>query len=154
APIHLGVRRLAIIDLTTGRQPIFNETRTIAVVFNGTIFNYIELRDDLKRRGHHFATESDTEVIVHAYEEYGTECLRLFNGMFAFALWDGPQQRLFMARDRLGEKPLFYARCGERFLFASEIKSLLTEIPAQPALDDDFWTLETAVGSRTLFRGI
>ncbi len=152
--MHLGMRRLAVIDLTTGRQPIFNEDKTVAVVFNGEIFNYIELREELKQRGHEFYTQTDTEVIVHAYEEWGTDCLAHFNGMFAFAVWDEQRQRLFMARDRLGEKPLYYARHDGRFLFASEIKSLLKEMPAQPQLDDEFWILETVNAPRTMFRGI
>lgn len=153
-PMHLGMRRLAVIDLATGRQPMFNEDKSVAVVFNGEIFNYIELRAELKLRGHVFRTQSDTEVIVHAYEEFGPHCLAHFNGMFAFALWDRPRQQLFLARDRLGEKPLYYAQHGGRFLFASEIKSLLSEIPAEPMLDEEYWTLESVNAPRTMFRGI
>src|SRR5690349_1253796 len=98
--VALGHRRLSIIDLESGHQPITNETATIWIVFNGEIYNYQPLREELLARGHTFATQSDTEVIIHAYEEYGPECVKRFNGMFAFALWDEPNQRLFLARDR------------------------------------------------------
>jgi len=130
-PLAMGMRRLSIIDLEGGNQPIYNEDRSIAVVFNGEIYNYIELRQDLLERGHRFATSSDTEVIVHAYEEFGEGFLERLNGMFGIALWDGRSQTLFLARDRMGVKPLYWARCGSRILFASELKSLLT----CPALD-------------------
>lgn len=130
-PVGLGSRRLSIIDLTTGDMPVYNEDGSIAIVFNGEIYGYIELRDELERRGHQFKTRSDTETIVHAYEEYGPACLEHLNGMFAFALWDGRKQELFIARDRVGEKPLFYAEVGDRLIFASEIKALLQD-PACP----------------------
>jgi len=149
--VQLGVRRLRIIDLVTGSQPMFNEDRSIVVVFNGEIFNFQDLRDELKDR-HEFKTKSDTEVIIHAYEEWGTDCLQHFNGMFAFALYDG--ERLFIARDRLGEKPLYYADRTDGFLFASEVKSLLTQIDSAPDLDEMFWAYDTAVGQGSLFRGI
>lgn len=124
-PVGLGHRRLAIIDLLTGDQPLFNEDKTLALVFNGEIYNYQELEKELTRHGHRFVTKSDTEVIVHAYEEWGVECVRRFNGMWAFALWDSRKQGLFISRDRIGEKPLFYVQQGKSFLFASEIKGLL-----------------------------
>jgi asparagine synthase (glutamine-hydrolysing) len=124
-PLAMGMRRLSIIDLEGGHQPIYNEDRSLAVLFNGEIYNYLELRKDLAQRGHRFATNSDTEVIVHAYEEYGTRFLQQLNGMFAIALWDSRSGALLLARDRMGVKPLYWARCGSRVLFASELKSLL-----------------------------
>ena len=123
--VSLGMRRLSIIDLSTGSQPIFNEDESIVVVFNGEIYNFKELREDLERKGHYFSTNSDTEVIVHAYEEYGYECLGRFNGMFAIALWDTNRKELFLARDRIGIKPLYYTMIDESVVFASEIKSIL-----------------------------
>jgi asparagine synthase (glutamine-hydrolysing) len=124
-PVSLGMRRLSIIDLATGRQPIRNEDGTIWVVYNGEIFNFPRLKPDLQSRGHAFYTNADTEVIVHLYEEYGEDFVQKLNGMFAVALWDGRRKKLVLARDRLGIKPLHYAWDGERLLFASEIKSLL-----------------------------
>jgi asparagine synthase (glutamine-hydrolysing) len=129
--LGLGHRRLSIIDLSGGDQPITNETGDIWIVFNGEIYNYSDLRDFLEARGHRFRTESDTEVIVHLYEERGLDCLTVLDGMFAFALWDAPKSRLLMARDRLGKKPLYYY-CNNHFIsFASELKGLLAdrEIP-------------------------
>src|ERR1700749_2625286 len=123
--IGLGHRRLAIVDLVTGDQPQFNEDGTVCVVFNGEIYNFQPLTAQLARLGHAFRTHSDTEVIVHAWEEWGEACLDHFNGMFAFALWDARHEALFLARDRLGEKPLYYAALPDgRLLFASELKSL------------------------------
>ncbi|RME57488.1 asparagine synthase (glutamine-hydrolyzing) [Candidatus Parcubacteria bacterium] len=124
--ISLGMRRLSIIDLDTGRQPIFSEDGQIAIVFNGEIYNYRDLRTQLEARGHRFATHTDTEVIVHLYEEYGYNCLHHLRGMFAFAVWDSRNQILFLARDRLGIKPLYYAKRQGVFLFASELKALLS----------------------------
>lgn len=126
-PVGLGSRRLSIIDLAGGNMPVYNEDGSIAIVFNGEIYGYIELRDELERLGHRFATRSDTETIVHAYEEYGSRCVEKLNGMFAFALWDSRRQELFIARDRVGEKPLFYAEVGGHLIFASEIKALLED---------------------------
>ncbi len=125
-PVGLAMRRLSIIDLDTGRQPVTNEDETVRIVFNGEIYNYRELKFDLVARGHRFRTESDTEVIVHLYEEHGIECVSHLNGMFGFALWDSRKSRLFLARDRLGIKPLFYSfDAGKRLLFGSEIKAIL-----------------------------
>ncbi|WP_417384076.1 asparagine synthase (glutamine-hydrolyzing) [Gimesia sp.] len=124
----LGHRRLSIIDLGTGHQPLTNEDGTVWIVFNGEIYNYQELRKELIQQGHQFKTESDTEVIVHLYEEQGTACVERLRGMFAFAIWDERRQRLFIARDRLGQKPLFYRHEADRLSFASELKSLL-QIP-------------------------
>jgi len=123
--IGLGHRRLAIVDLVTGDQPQFNEDGTACVVFNGEIYNFQPLMAELQALGHTFRTRSDTEVIVHAWEEWGEACLDRFNGMFAFALWDARHEALLLARDRLGEKPLYYTLLGDgRLLFASELKAL------------------------------
>jgi asparagine synthase (glutamine-hydrolysing) len=141
--VALGMRRLSIIDLSGGRQPVFNEAGNVAIVFNGEIYNYQQLRGTLEPRGHVFRTRSDTEVIVHAYEEWGEECLRELRGMFAFALWDARASgasgdaarhaRVFIARDRLGIKPLYFYRSGNQLIFASEIKALLASglVPKQ-----------------------
>ena len=116
--VGLGHRRLSIIDLSTGDQPMFNEDGTIAVVFNGEIYNFPELRDELAARGHRFATRSDTEVIVHGYEEHGPEWVARLRGMFALALWDDPNRRLLLARDRAGKKPLYYAHDADHLALA------------------------------------
>jgi asparagine synthase (glutamine-hydrolysing) len=125
----LGMRRLSIIDLAGGQQPVFNEDRTAWIVFNGEIYNFPELREDLLKRGHRFSTHSDTEVIVHLYEEMGPDCVNKLRGMFAFALYDERRQKLLIARDRLGKKPLHYALQGQRLLFGSEIKAILAVAP-------------------------
>ena len=125
----LGMRRLSIIDLAGGHQPVFNEDRSVWVVFNGEIYNFPELRGDLEKRGHHFYTNTDTEVIVHLYEDLGAGCVDKLRGMFAFALYDERRRKLLMARDRLGKKPLHYALAGERLLFGSEIKAILAVAP-------------------------
>lgn len=127
--VGLGMRRLSIIDLSTGHQPIHNEDRTLWVVFNGEIYNFPELRPELESRGHRFYTNTDTEVILHLYEDYGADCVQRLRGMFAFALWDERSQRLLLARDRFGKKPLHYALSRGRLLFASEIKALLAAAP-------------------------
>ncbi len=123
--VALGMRRLSIIDLATGHQPISNEDGSAWVVFNGEIYNFQELRQRLLARGHQFSTNSDTEVIVHLYEDYGDELVEHLNGMFAFALWDERRQRLLIARDRMGEKPLYFTQTANSFIFASELKSLI-----------------------------
>ncbi len=128
---HLGHRRLSVIDLASGDQPIANEDETIWVVFNGEIYNFQELRPDLEKRGHRFRTQSDTEVIVHLYEEFGERGIEKLRGQFAIALWDSKAKRLFLARDRLGQKPLYYFRDQHRIVFASELKALM-EHPAVP----------------------
>jgi len=122
--IGLGHRRLSIIDLSTGDQPMFNDDRSIALVLNGEIYNYIELKDDLRKLGYKFKTNSDTEVVIRSYEQWGVDCQNKFNGMWAFALWDSNKQQLFISRDRIGEKPLHYAIWDNTLLFGSEIKSL------------------------------
>ncbi len=130
-PLGLGHRRLSIIDLATGQQPMTNEDESLWLVFNGEIYNFPDLRRQLLLAGHVFRTKSDGEVILHAFEEYGPRCVELFNGMFAFAIWDQAQNRLFLARDRVGIKPLYYACLRDCFLFASELKSLLAH-PKMP----------------------
>jgi asparagine synthase (glutamine-hydrolysing) len=133
--VGLGVQRLAIIDLDTGDQPIFNEDRSIVIVLNGEIYNYRELRESLLAGGHRFATQSDTEVIVHLYEDVGDDCVKMLRGMFAFALWDARQQRLLLARDRIGKKPLYFSFDGKSLWFASEPKAILQD-PAVPRTVD------------------
>lgn len=124
-PLAMGMRRLSIIDLAGGQQPIANEDGTISVIQNGEIYNFQSIRQDLEKRGHRFKTNSDTEAIVHLYEEYGTRCVEHLRGMFALAIWDAPRRRLIVARDRLGIKPLYYSIGNGRLLFGSELKSLL-----------------------------
>lgn len=156
--IGLGHTRLSIIDLAGGVQPMANEDRTVWVSFNGEIFNYIELREILLKAGHRFSTHSDTEVIVHAYEQYGDDFVQHLNGQFAIALWDASHQRLLLVRDRVGILPLFYTRQGERLLFASEIKALLPLLSEAPRISptslDQIFTFWSACSPNTLFDGI
>lgn len=158
ANIGLGSRRLSIIDLETGKQPISNEDGTIWIVYNGEIYNYQTLRAQLETKGHLFHTNSDTEVIVHLYEEIGEHCVEQLRGMFAFALWDEPQQKLLLARDRIGQKPLFYSCDGANFLFGSEMKAILSLHDQQPELDPvamhDYLSLRFIAAPRTIFRHI
>jgi asparagine synthase (glutamine-hydrolysing) len=133
--VALGMRRLAIIDLVTGEQPVFNEDKTIVVILNGEIYNYRELRADLEKHGHSFRSASDTEVLPHLYEQYGDQMVSHLNGMFAFALWDEKRRRLFIARDRFGEKPLYWGVFDNTFLFASEPKVLLAHPAVKPSLN-------------------
>lgn len=157
-PVGLGHRRLKIIDLEGGTQPIFNETRSMAIVFNGEIYNFLVLREELLKRGHRFTTRSDTEVILHAYEEYGEDCVQHLRGMFAFAIWDGEKQCLFLARDRVGIKPLYYWGDHHQFLFASELKAILEEPNVARKIDpcalDDFLTYLYIPAPKTIFQGI
>jgi len=157
-PIGLGHRRLSIIDLNTGQQPVSNENKTVWIVFNGEIYNYQELREDLVRRGHTFRTASDTEVIVHLYEEYGEACLEKLRGMFAFAIWDENNKSLFLARDRVGIKPLYYCQAGSSLLFGSELKSILIDpsVPREVDLQviDRFLTFRYTPGPETALKGI
>lgn len=156
--VGLGMRRLSIIDLSTGSQPIYNEDRTVRVVFNGEIYNFRELRAELERRGHHFSTNSDTESIVHAYEEFGLAGVDRLNGMFAFALHDKKNKKLLLARDHLGIKPLYYAITDEGIVWGSEIKVLLASGLLSRTLDVDalheFLTWEYVPGDGTLLREI
>ncbi|MBD2015729.1 asparagine synthase (glutamine-hydrolyzing) [Microcoleus sp. FACHB-53] len=156
--VGLGSRRLSIIDLEGGRQPIHNEDKTIWVVFNGELYNYPELTHSLSRRGHHFYTHTDTEIIVHAYEEFGDEFLQHLNGMFALALWDSRRQRLVLARDRMGIKPLYYALHDGALIFGSELKTILT-YPGIPRTVDlvalnEYLSFEYVPTPRTIFQGI
>ncbi len=154
--IGLGHRRLAIIDLVTGDQPLFNEDRTVCVVFNGEMYNFQPLMAELAGLGHVFRTRSDTEVIVHAWEEWGERCLDRFNGMFVFALWDARRHTLFLARDRLGEKPLYYCFLNDgRLLFASELKALMTSRDVARRLDpqaiEDFFAFGYIPDPRSIY---
>jgi asparagine synthase (glutamine-hydrolysing) len=156
--IGLGVRRLSIIDLPGGHQPICNEEGTVWIVFNGEIYNYKSLRRQLEGKGHHFRTQSDTEVIVHLYEEFGEHCVEELKGMFAFAIWDEDHRKLVLARDRLGQKPLFYSHEGEDFLFASEIKAVLAISGKPPEVDFEslyhYLSLRFVPPPRTMLRHI
>ncbi len=154
----LAHRRLSIVDLKTGQQPLPNEDRSVWTVFNGEIYNHAEVRRELQARGHRYRTLSDTESIVHAYEEWGDDCMQHFRGMFAFAIWDSRRQRLLLVRDRLGVKPLYWAQRGDLLLFASEIKALLASDLIEPeprlsALPELLGTRSTS-GAETLFQGI
>jgi asparagine synthase (glutamine-hydrolysing) len=157
--VGLGHRRLAIVDLVTGDQPLYNEDQTVCVVFNGEIYNFQPLIAELAALGHIFRTRSDTEVIVHAWEEWGEACLDRFNGMFAFALWDAKREALFLARDRLGEKPLYYSLLGDgRLLFASELKSLLLNPDLDRRLDpqaiEEFFAYGYIPEPRSIYLGV
>jgi asparagine synthase (glutamine-hydrolysing) len=159
AGVGLGHRRLSIIDVAGGDQPIYGEDGRTVVILNGEIYNFRELRAALEARGHVFTTRTDTEVIVHAYEEHGPDCVRRLAGMFAFALWDDARRRLLLARDRLGKKPLYYhAREGDRLLFASELKALLQDpslkrTPDLPALAD-YFAFGVVAGPRAAVEGV
>lgn len=157
-PIGLGFRRLSIIDLNTGHQPLSNEDGTVWIVFNGEIYNYQELREYLQDRGHSFRTRTDTEVIVHLYEEFGESCVEKLRGMFGFALWDSRQNILLLARDRVGIKPLYYWLSQRSLVFASEIKAILAdpevETEVVPEMIDRFLTFFYVPGEETLLRNI
>ena len=156
--LGLGHRRLSIIDLSTGDQPLANEDGTVWVVFNGEIYNFMEIRSELERAGHRFRTGTDTEVIVHAYEQWGEEAVHRFRGMFAFALWDEPRRRLLLVRDRLGIKPLYYAVTPTGITFGSEIKSLLEDpdVPRDWSAEalDAYLALLYVPGPQTIYRHI
>jgi len=156
--LGLGFRRLSIIDLTGGRQPMSNEDQTVTVVFNGEIYNFVELRAELKQQGHTFRTSSDTEVIVHGFEAWGDDVVHHLNGMFAFAAWDSRRRQLLLARDRLGIKPLFYTSNSDTLAFASEIKSLLLLPGFDPAVSDrgvfEYFSHHFIPGSGTIYRNI
>ena len=154
----LGHKRLSIIDLAGGRQPMANENESVWITFNGCIYNYEDLARDLRQAGHAFRTHSDTEVIVHAYEEWGPNCVERFNGMWAFAICDEKRKTLFCSRDRLGVKPFYYVWDGETFAFASEIKALLTAGAVRAEVDPDglrqYLTFQFCLGEKTLFQNV
>jgi asparagine synthase (glutamine-hydrolysing) len=156
--VALGMRRLSIIDLATGDQPIHNETRQIWTVFNGELYNFKTVRKNLEARGHRFYTNGDTELLVHCYEEYGQDLCTPLRGMFAFALWNEPDSKLVLGRDRLGKKPLYYTQLGDSLLFASEIKALLccpdVSREIDPVSCNQYFTLGYVPGPRTMFLGI
>jgi asparagine synthase (glutamine-hydrolysing) len=157
-PVGLGHRRLSIIDLEMGHQPLSNEDGSIWIVYNGELYNYREIRTSLEKAGHRFATASDTEVIVHAYEEYGADCLKAMNGMFAFAIWDSNRGRLLLARDRLGIKPLYYAKLPRCLLFGSEVKALVAHPLFERRLDPTalnlYLSLEYVPTPHCIFAGV
>jgi len=156
--IGLGHRRLSIIDLSHGHQPMFDEDGSLSVVYNGEIYNYKEIKDVLVSKGHVFKTDCDTEVIIHAYEEWGAECVKQFNGMFAFLLWDSRKQRIWIVRDRLGIKPLYYYKDGEKLIASSEIKAILAFGQVNPELNgqvlDAYFSLGYVPGPQTMFKNI
>jgi asparagine synthase (glutamine-hydrolysing) len=154
----LGHRRLSIVDLAAGHQPLANEDETIWIVFNGEIYNHADIRPELESAGHRYRTRSDTETIIHAYEQWGDACVERLRGMFAFAIWDARRRRLLLARDRLGVKPLYWSRTGDRLLFGSEIKALLSSGLIQPCADEarlpELLSTRYLSGTGTLFKGI
>lgn len=157
--IGLAQSRLSIIDIEGGKQPINNENNSIQVIFNGEIYNYIELREQLLKQGHHFRTKSDTEVIVHAYEEYGYDFVNLLNGQFAIALWDGLKEELILYRDRMGIRPLFYSLLGDgTFLFGSEMKAIFCHPNSEPEIDfagiNQIFTLWVNIPPFTVFKNV
>ncbi len=156
--IYMGHRRLSIIDLEGGSQPIYSEDGSKCIVFNGEIYNFLELKDELVEHGHVFTTKSDTETILHAYEEWGEECVERLRGMFAFAIWDTKKKELFIARDRFGQKPLFYAQHSGRFYFASEMKAILTDPDFPRDIDEGamvcYFTLSYIPSPLTIFSTI
>lgn len=156
--IGLGHRRLSIIDLAGGHQPIYNENHSIWIVFNGEIYNHNELRKNLEQKGHHYYTLSDTESIIHSYEEWGDDCVNELRGMFAFCIWDSKKNKLLMARDRLGVKPLYYMFKDGRLIFASEIKSILQDKninkEVNPKALHNYISLQYIPAPETIFKGI
>ncbi len=154
----LGHRRLSIIDLASGQQPMYNETGSLCIVYNGEIYNHASLRPELERAGHIYRSHCDTETILHAYEEWGADCVKRFRGMFAFAIWDQSRGELFCARDRLGIKPFYYAQSAGQFIFGSEIKALLQHPSLTAQFDDsllpEYLAFGYTSGDRTLFSGI
>ncbi|GEC91574.1 asparagine synthase (glutamine-hydrolyzing) [Brevibacillus brevis] len=156
--IGLGHKRLSIIDVTNGKQPMTNEDGTVWIVFNGAVYNYLELRQELVQKGHNIKTYCDTEVIIHAYEEYGKDCVSRFNGMFSFVIWDQNKQEIFAARDRFGVKPFYYSMEDGDFIFASEIKALLSYNPALRKVNmkglKDYYVFQYTLADKTLFEGV
>ena len=154
----LGSARLSIIDLSSGQQPLCNEDGTLWVVFNGEIYNYIELRRELEEQGHRFSTTSDTEVLLHLYEQYGCDFVRRLNGQFAFAIWSETDRSLFMARDRMGIRPLYYTVQRDALLFASEMKALFSSGEVTATIDPvtlaQVFTYWSPLSPRSSFEGI
>src|SRR5436309_14723615 len=157
-PVGLGHRRLAIVDVAGGQQPMANEDESCWIVYNGEIYNHAELRPGLEQRGHSYRTRSDTETILHLYEEEGERCVERLQGMFAFALWDRTRRRLLLARDRLGIKPLYYAWPDHGAVVASEIKAILAGGSVRPALNEaivpEFLATGFVAGEKTFFRRV
>lgn len=157
--VSLGHRRLSIIDLSEkGTQPMHNEDESIYIVFNGEIYNFVDLRNELEQNGHIFKSNADTEVIVHAYEQWGTGCVTRLRGMFAFAIWDSNKKQFFLARDRIGIKPLYYYFRSNKFVFSSEIKSILLDNEIKREIDPEsmyyFFGYEYVPAPKTMFKGI
>ena len=156
--VGLASRRLAIIDVAGGDQPIYNEDRSVAIVYNGESYNYPELRAQLDKKGHQFRTNTDTECVVHLYEDHGDDCVQFLRGLFAFALWDENRQRLLIARDRLGKKPIYYTVMDGKHYFASELKPLISVLPRQPEIDhqaiDDYLSLQYIPEPHTAYQGV
>jgi asparagine synthase (glutamine-hydrolysing) len=157
-PTGLGHARLSIIDLAGGHQPMCNEDGSLWITFNGEIFNHVELRQELVARGHRFATRSDTEVILHLFEDKGEDCVRYLNGQWAFAIWDTKNRSLFLSRDRLGVRPIFYTVTPECFVFGSEIKSIFTHPAVKREIDpqglNDVFTFWSTLAPRTTFKDV
>src|SRR5580693_6218562 len=156
--VGLAHARLSVIDLAGGHQPMSNEDGSLWITFNGEIFNYLELREELLARGHKFATRSDTEVILHLYEEKQEDCVQYLNGQWAFAIWDNQRRRLFLSRDRLGVRPLFYTQVNKTFIFGSEIKAIFAHPRVTREIDvqglDELFTYWCTIPPTTLFRNI
>jgi asparagine synthase (glutamine-hydrolysing) len=156
--VALGHRRLSIIDLKTGHQPMFNEDKSICIIFNGEIYNFQEIKSGLIQNGHQFSSNSDTETIIHAYEEWGEACVEKLRGMFAFCIWDAQDKKLFLARDRLGEKPVFYTSYNGKFAFASEMKSILVDPQFDRSVDGEalasYFTFSYIPAPQTIFKNI
>ena len=157
--LAFGHRRLSILDLSeAAAQPLKNETGDVVLIYNGEIYNFRELRAELQRKGHHFRSSTDSEVIVHGYEEWGDDCVTRLNGMFAFGLWDRRQRRLLLARDRYGIKPLYYWQDGSRLIFGSEVKALLPHPSIRVEVDRpallEYFTFQNQFGDRTLFGNV
>ena len=157
-PIGLAHARLSIIDLAGGHQPLSIANETLWITFNGEIFNYVELREELVKKGHRFTTSSDTEVLLRLYHEEGERCVERLNGQWAFAIWDAPQRKLFLSRDRFGVRPLYYTQTHDAFLFASEIKALLVCPEVRSAIDlealDQIFTFWVTLPPKTAFQDI
>lgn len=158
ANVALGHRRLSIIDLEKGHQPIFDEDRALAIIYNGEVYNFPELKTELINKGYTFSTRSDTEVVLKSYKEWGPDCLGRFNGMFALAIWDGREKTLFLARDRFGKKPLYFAHLGHTFLFASELKSIFQHPDVKMDIDRmslaKYFAYDYIPSPRTIIKGI